>query len=72
MQVLRMTTSTSNCFARSDDSNFLALGLSHIVQETAMVNHECDMLMHDQPVTQRPSEVLCYHTVSMIPWYPIG
>ena len=36
----------------------MTTGLSHIVQETAMVNHECDMLMHGQPVTERLSEVV--------------
>ena len=48
------------------------LGLSRIMQETATVNHECDMLMHGQPVTQRLSEVgqntrfpMLYHCIPM-------
>ena len=41
-----------------------------------MVNHECDMLLHGQPVTQRQSEVVfpinnsLFHGIPMLLRYP--
>ncbi len=46
----------------------VTIGLSHIIQETAMVNHECDMLMHGQAVTQRLSEII-YMFSNALPWH---